>query len=694
MLQVMAQAMAATMPLADDAVQALDEVVDRLVGGEHRQGQQEMVRIVSEAIESHSHAVIQAGTGIGKTLAYLIPAVLSGRRTVIATATKALQDQLANKDLPFLAEHLGVDIDFAVLKGRSNYLCLQRLDEAQADFEKRLTGFGQASVAPNGEAASSADSRNSRTPGSADSPTSGTPRATDSRNSGTRRATDSPTSGTPRTADSLTGGTLKAVARFAARSRSGDREHLGVNLSNQHWRMLSVSSDDCPGALRCPRGRDCFTERARERAALADVVVVNLHLYALAVRFRGILNDHDLVVIDEAHEFEDIVSAAFGRRLSPNRFKALARRGRTLRADQDVWRAVQEVSSLLTDELRPWAGRRLDDSGLALANILAVASRRVSLLRENLVAKLAETTAEDEAKVQRVLHSSESLLDDINALRSPDDNDIVWVEHISNGAALRTTPLRIDEMLAEHLWQERAAILTSATIPLGQRERVGLPETSTTTDLGSPFDYQHNALLYCPPRLPAPSWKGHDSRRLGELETLITAAEGRTLALFTSYAAMNAAAQAMKRRLRWPILVQNTKSKSALLKEFTADEHSSLFATISFWQGIDVPGRSCSLVVIDKLPFPRPDDPVLEARRELANGEGFAFVDLPRAATRLTQGAGRLIRTAHDQGVVAVLDSRLVNRRYGESLLQMLPPMRRTGNRGAVVDFLHAVTRS
>ena len=629
--------------LAQRAVAALDEVVAALPQGERREGQRQMAAAVAEAIEQNGCATVQAGTGIGKSLGYAIPSVLSGRRTVVATATKALQDQLAGQDLPFLAEHLGVEINFAVLKGRSNYLCLQRLDEARRVVRLPLKARDRASAV-------------------------------------TRRGDY---------AEELDAAALDAVARTAEGPTTGERSHLGVSLSDPQWRGLTVTRNECPGKLRCRRGQDCFAEQARSRASDADVVIVNQHLYALSLRFPWIIDDHATVVIDEAHQFEEAVSSALGRMISPGRFTALARSGLSLRADDEACQAVADTSARLRKRLAPLAGRRLNDDDLDdLADTLAAASLGVANLKEKLLATAKAPSLQEGDAALRAVRAADSLLDDLNALRPPDDNDIVWVEESRPSPALRTTPLRIDELLAEHLWAKRTAVLTSATIPPALRERTGMPETTAAVDVGSPFDYADNALLYCPRWLPVPGRRDPGGRRLAELETLIRAAEGRTLALFTSYYALNAAARAMQGRLPWPVLLQGAKARSVLLEEFASDEHACLFATISFWQGVDVPGRTCSLVAIDKLPFPRPDDPVLQARREQAGDDGWRLIDLARASTLLTQGAGRLVRTARDAGVVAVLDSRLVNSYYGRSLIQALPPMGFTSDRREALYFL------
>ncbi len=624
---------------------ALDTVTSALPGGgEHRAGQQQMAEIVAEVTEKGGHAVIQAGTGTGKSLAYLVPAVLSGKRTIIATATKALQDQLIGKDLPFLAAHLGTGIDYAVLKGRSNYLCRQRLDEASDSGQSRLDGIS----------------------------------------------------------DRLGPGRIAALQSFADRTDTGDRDDSAMRIDDRTWRLVSVTSEECPGAPRCPQGQDCFAERARHRAAQARLVVVNLHLYSIDVLAGGqVLGDHDLVVIDEAHQFEEIFSSVAGCSVTPGRFTALARRVPGVMDEPELTGALTRIAERLRLHLTQLVGHRLDAGpDRELEHVLDTSSDHIGRLLTGLRC-VADTVGNPvlAARALRAQGAAASLLTDINALRVPGDDEILWVDAMVTGGevhnpALRATPVEIDASLADELWSKRAAVLTSATIPLNLTDRLGLPPTAVESDVGSPFDYEANALLYCP-HLPSPR-QGDRRLHWEELTELIEAAGGRTLALFTSYRAMQEAADHCASRLTEPVLVQDAGSKAALIGEFAAHEETSLFATMSFWQGVDVPGPSCSLVVIDRLPFPRPDDPVLQARRERAERSGhcaFGLIDLPRAATLLAQGAGRLIRSTHDRGVVAVLDSRLATAGYRWKLLEALPPMRRTRDRRETIDFLRSLRR-
>lgn len=715
-------------------LEALERIVSRIPqGGERRQGQLDMSALVASSVEQQKHLIVQAGTGTGKSLAYLVPTVLSNQRTVIATATKTLQDQLAEKDIPFVAEHLGVDIDFAVLKGRSNYLCMQLLEEAR-----------RSSTLPTPQTLSLLETHSER-----QSPDD--TEASDNRN-GTDWNGTSDNWSVEASADFhwLTDDTLDELINFSERTESGDRSDLDITLSDKAWQSLSVSHAECPGAANCPSGDICFAEKAKTKAALADIVVVNLHLYALNLLYPGILGDHDTVVIDEAHQLEDIVSSALGKKISPGRLSFVSRSARACKVTPDLCEALDSSASALKSHLASLAGQRLTftstntdmstetdvpsetnmstkvstkpnvvGNGDSLLSILDTAATEVLRIWQEMKEKFARAADTRKPKLHRVVMSIDALLADINAIRSLDGNDIIWVErinntHINDTHTLRTTPLQVGRMLSHLLWNRRTAVLTSATIPLALHENVGLPLSTTQAKMESPFDYQRNALIYTARRLPtAPrsmrsmratkrrsSTAQHatssqsivENQRFDELETLINASQGRTLALYTSYAAMHKAAKAMKERLRWPVLVQNSQSRARLIKQFKYQEHTSLFATFSFWQGVDVPGRSCSLVVIDKLPFPRPNDPVLQARREIAGDNAFYTIDMSHAATLLTQGAGRLIRTSSDRGVVAVLDSRLVTRGYGRTLFEYLPPMSHTTSLARTVEFLQAIT--
>ncbi|MGH9209952.1 MAG: ATP-dependent DNA helicase [Acidimicrobiales bacterium] len=628
-----------------DVARKLRQVVSQLPGGgEAREGQAEMAQRVADAIATRQHLVVRAGTGTGKTLGYLVPAILSGERVVVATATKALQDQLAAKDLPFLQRHLGVPFEFAVLKGRSNYLCAQRLAE--------ITGAGD----PDGN--------------------------------GEQLGLD----GLAERADR---GELAAIVKWAATSAIGDRAELDREPSEATWTAVSTTSRDCPGARRCPRGDECFAERARDLAAEADVTVVNLHLYGLGLATGGaIVPEHDVVVIDEAHVLDDVISASCGTEIGPGRFGHLGRLLRGILADAGSTIAdVDAAGSLLTDVLLPHRGERLtaplpDEVATALAAV------RERVVRAQVaLAAIPEDAADDaRARALRARQAASALVDDLDAAAIPSATEVVWVEGPERTPVLRVAPLDVAALLRALLWDQRPAILTSATIAAGLGAQVGLPpESQVAIDVGSPFDYEHNAVIYCAAHLPKPTSPAWADAALDEIASLIDAAGGRTLALFTSYRALGRAVEVLGERLSFPILAQGDLPKARLIERFAADPETCLLATMSFWQGIDVPGPSLSLVTIDRLPFPRPDEPLLQARRELAGPNAFVSIDVPRAATLLAQGVGRLIRTSTDRGAVAVLDPRLATARYGPKIVAALPKMRRTRDRADIESFLRSL---
>jgi ATP-dependent DNA helicase DinG len=622
-----------------DVAGKLEEVVAGLPGGgEVRAGQLAMAEAVQRAIDSKRHLVVQAGTGTGKSLAYLLPAVLAGKKVVVSTVTKGLQDQLAGKDLPFLATQLARDVRFAVLKGRSNYVCLQRVSEmGSGDDQLGLDGLD----------------------------------------------------------DRASPEEVERLVVWASLTESGDRAELDFEPSGRAWAAVSVGPRECPGAQRCPNGDDCFTERARRRAADADVIVVNSHLYGLDVATHGgVLPEHDVVVIDEAHQLEEVISATAGSEVTPGRIGALARTSRALIADETIADGLDASGAVLADELHGLVGQRLrSPMPGSLADALTTARERAARLLDAVRKVPTDGPADVNARRERALQAATTLVEDLDAALAVPDTHVAWVDGPSERASLQITPIDVAEVLAEGLWSQRTAILTSATIPSGLAERLGIDADQVDTlDAGSPFDYEANALLYCATAMPDPRSDEYLAALEKELESLIVAAGGRTLALFTSWRAMDATARALGPRLPWKVLTQRDLPKPALVEAFATDEESCLFATLGFWQGIDVPGPALSLVTIDRLPFPRPDDPVLSARRERAGAGAFRSIDLPRAATLLAQGAGRLIRTASDRGVVAVLDPRLAtSANYRWELINALPPMKRTKDRGEVERFLRTV---
>jgi ATP-dependent DNA helicase DinG len=620
-----------------------------------------MAQAVAGAIRGQRHLVVQAGTGTGKSLAYLVPALVLGTRAVVSTATKALQDQLASRDLPHLAAALDIPFEFAVLKGRSNYICQQRVAEVVSGDQQLVLDDQEDASGP------------TRDPGPF-------------------------------------GREIRRLVDWAGGTETGDRAELAWEPSRAAWAQVSVGGRDCPGATRCPSGPICFAEAARDRAGRADVVIVNTHLYAAALAVEGeLLPPHDLVVFDEAHELEDIASAAFGFEIGAGRFQSLARATRPLLADQSVATAVEEVGILLGETLVGFRGaalpRPLDD---ATKERLVTARELVQRLQAEVRRALRAGEEPDldgggagapsgpdvgmRARHLRAQQASGHLVRDLDVVLELSETQVAWVEGPQHSPLLRVAPLDVGVAFTERLWSREGAptaVMTSATIPPRQGERVGLPPGSfDTIDVGSPFAFDEQALLYCPVHLPDPRNPAYEAGMHEELVALIEAAEGRTLALFTSWRAMTAAADALRGRVSWTVLTQTDLPKPALIASFAADEHSCLFATMGFWQGVDVPGSALSVVAIDRLPFPRPDDPLLQARRRNLGRNAFDLIDVPRAATLLAQGTGRLIRSRSDRGVVAVLDSRLGTARYRWDLIRALPPMRRTKSRSEVRDFL------
>jgi ATP-dependent DNA helicase DinG len=627
------------------AADALARVTARLPGGgEARQGQLTMAGAIAAAIASGRHLSVAAGTGTGKSLAYVVPAVLSGKHVVVATATKALQDQLAAKDIPLVRAGLR-RFTSTVLKGRSNYLCLQRLNES------RLAGV-QGSL-------------------------EGDDRATGKRAEEVRR-----------------------IFEWAETTATGDRAELDAEPDQRLWATFSVTADECPGAFRCPSGAECFAERARAEATAADIVVVNQHLLGADLASDGaVLPEHDVLIVDEAHALEDIVTESLGVSIGAGRLRSVAGAARVALGGA---RAAAEVDALagmaerLEETLLACPEERLAGPPAGdLGEVLALCRARLERVESQLGAALGPGDGRDLADAaqpaMRAMLAAGRLRTDIDRLASSDDDDVAWVDQ-GTRPALRVAPIEVAPVLAERLFARQTVVLTSATIPPGLAVHLGAPpDELDVLDVGSPFAFDEHALLYCAAHLPDRRRDDAEQAIHAELARLIEAAQGRTLALFTSLGAMSRAADALRGRLDFPLLVQGEHGKATLLARFATEPAACLFATMGFWQGVDVPGSTLSLVVIDRIPFPRPDDPLIAARRERAGRDAFATIDLPRAATLLAQGVGRLIRTASDRGVVAVLDSRLATANYRWQLIRALPPMKRTKDRRVAEAFLAAL---
>ena len=624
-------------PADQEILDALHQVTHTIKNSEDRQGQDEMAVLVGRALRNNRHLIVQAGTGTGKTLGYLVPAVKSGRRVVVSTVTKALQDQLSQNDLPLLANAINDTLDhpltWTVLKGRSNYLCKQRIVELADRTQSRLE-LGDVS---------------------------------------------------PKTkAD------VKKLVDWSQNTETGDEGELDWQPQRQAWSMVSVTSEECPGASRCPQGESCFAERARAQAQTSDIVVVNGWLYALDINAEGtIIGEHDVVIFDEAHELEDVVSESSGLALSPSRITSVASSVRAIIREDAISGNFAKSASRLRDQLAPLINQRV---ALPLAGesreILNELRGRVNEALESL---RTIATSDDSAKQRKLRAQSlcNRLIGDLDLALQDRAGYVAYVSGTTERCSLEMRPLDVGPALYESVWSQRTAILTSATIPTNLPARIGLPtEKFEVHNVASPFDYERNALLYCAAHLPDPALGNRDKAVHAEIEQLIIAAGGRTLALFTSYARLNAAYSDLSDRLDFEILKQDDLPKLELLRKFAESEATCLFATQSFFQGVDVPGSTLSLVIIDRLPFPVPTDPLMSARREVHGKSAFTAIDIPIVATKLAQASGRLIRTQTDMGVVAVLDPRLVTKGYGKTIVAMLPPMEFTKSNARAKEFL------
>ena len=608
-------------------------------GGEDRSGQQEMASAVAVSISRGRHLVVEAGTGVGKSLAYLAPLAMSDRRVVIATATKNLQDQLARKDAPQVAAK-APGFDFALLKGKYNYYCHLRADEVgpatgQGSFDDDVE-------LPQGVVAQ-----------------------------------------------------IRRILDWAQETKTGDRDSLPFEVDERAWRQVAATPPQCVSRARCRFGEQCFHEKAKDAAALSDVVIVNHALYAAHLATGGnLLPEHKIVVFDEAHEVHDSLASLLGTSLSPSNIRA----------------AAGLVRSGL-DSLGKERAKELNDSADRLGDALALQvgtgqaegiGESVNLELSHLVTTLTAlvealkpTPSADANDVNRIRahQTMVGLLGDLGRIQSANDDQLVWISEDRGDYTLHLSLLEVGDVLRDNLWPHVSAICTSATIPDGLVHQLGLPSDSTDVlTVPSPFNYAEQSLLYVARHLPDRlNDEAYFPLMLDELASLINAAGGRTLSLFTNRTQMEKVAADMRGRIATPILVQGQMSKQRLTDAFRDDESASLFALDSFWQGFDIPGRSLSLVTIDRLPFRPPTDPVDKARRERLGDAGFSKIDVPRAAMMLAQGVGRLIRSTDDFGVVAVFDNRLATKSYRHQILKKMPPMKRTVDRFEVEDFLRRI---
>ncbi len=617
----------------DRALALLSEITRDLPGGgEVREGQRDMVRAVAEHLSRREHLLIEAGTGVGKSLAYLIPAALSRQRVVIATATKNLQDQLAQKDAPLVSAHLGTRV--AVLKGRNNYLCRNRVQSVGSGAQ---LSFDDGSDVPRGVAEQ-----------------------------------------------------MRRILAWANDTTSGDRDELPFEVDARAWRSLSVTPQECLGRSQCPQGQSCFTELARDRAAESQLLIVNTHLYAAHLASGSmLLPAHDFVIFDEAHEILNIFATLLGTSLSASRLRALAAVARTTLGTDGADLSLELANAadrLAAALLAQYDGERLTGLDEHVAAAFSQANAWVTRIVEAL--RGVETSGPDaDARKVRALGPATALANDMERVARVGDGELLYLVRRDREVDIEISLVDVAPRLASELWSRVSAVLTSATIPDTLARDLGVEVTSAVQHVESPFDYQHHSLLYVPEGFPTRNDAGAEAAIIDELAALIEAAGGRTLALFTNRAVMNRVAEAVEELVDTPVLVQGTLSRARIIEHFREQAEASLFAVTSFWQGIDVPGHSLSLVCIDRLPFAVPNDPLAEARRSRSE-RPFYEVDLPRAAMLLAQGVGRLIRTSTDRGVVAVLDTRLAEANYRGALFRKLPPMRRTRDRDVARAFL------
>jgi ATP-dependent DNA helicase DinG len=633
-----------------------------------------MAQAVRRAIASGEHVAVQAGTGTGKSLAYLVPAIRHaverGNTVVVSTATIALQRQLVDRDLPRLAKALkpllGRTPTFAILKGRRNYLCLHKLHGDGDDVDDAEQLFDPFAV-------------------------------------------------------SALGRSVKRVHEWAENTETGDRDELVPGVPESAWRQVSVSARECLGASRCPVGDDCFAEKAKAQAGRADVVVTNHALLAIdALEGRPVLPEHDVVIVDEAHELVDRITGVATSELSTSAVVGAARRCGKL-VDQAIADRLVEAGEGLSLVLEDAAPGRWDTLPQAAAGVLSAVREAATACKQALGGERRDDPEGAGRKVAQAAldEVAETAYRLVNAFDEPDAakrRDVVWLAEQgpdgSRSRVLRAAPLAIGGLLRERLFGRSTVVLTSATLALGGTfdalaRQWGLPPSTTTQsddpvpdpdapkwsgmDVGSPFQHAKSGILYVAKRLPPPGRDGLPPAYLDEIAGLVEAAGGRTLGLFSSMRAAKQASEALRGRLDTPLLCQGDDSTMLLVKRFADDEATSLFGTLSLWQGVDVPGRSLSCVIIDRIPFPRPDDPLVAARQRAVDsrgGNGFLTVSATHAALLLAQGAGRLLRGMDDRGVVAILDPRLATARYGGFLRASLPPFWQTDDREKVLGAL------
>ncbi len=634
------------MPAKPDVHDVLHAAV-AAIGGTERPGQVKMADAVQEALESGTHLLVQAGTGTGKSLGYLVPSLLRGKRVVVATATLNLQHQLVERDIPALKDAARATLDevphHAVVKGRGNYACLHRIREGAPDDQGVLIEVPEGSL----------------------------------------------------------GGEVVELREWAeAQSTAGhiaDRDSAPPH-TERAWRQVSVNHRECLGASRCAHAIECFAERAREDAQHADLVVTNHALLAIdAIDGVPMLPEYDAVVVDEAHELAARVTQAATDELDPAMVERAARRARA-HADGKEVDDLTDAADALSEVIARTDPGRIDVPEQPLAAALA-------LVRDSARACISAFPKEkSDMEGDAARQQARGMVDDVRQIAErmavKAETEVLWLDENRTGPRLHIAPIDVSTRLRDKLFDSKTVVLTSATLTLGGgfdplAVSLGLEpgdESWTSIDVGSPFDYRTQGMLYVARHLPAPSRDGLGDAQIDEIVSLVEAAGGRTLGLFSSRRGAEAAAEGVRTRLpELDIWCQGDAQLPELARRFAGDPATCLFGTLSLWQGIDLPGDTCQLVIIDRIPFPRPDDPLMSARQRLVEkrgGNGFMTVAASHAALLLAQGTGRLIRRATDRGVVALLDPRLVTARYGSFLAASLPDMWRTTDHDTVIAAL------
>jgi ATP-dependent DNA helicase DinG len=639
-------------------------LLDRcMIGGyEHRPAQLQMAEAVNDAFVNHHHAIVEAGTGTGKTLAYLLPAICSGRRVVISTATKSLQEQLYQKDIPFLQRHFAQELKVAVMKGRNNFLCRTKV-HVMAD-QPMLRGMEEVDA-------------------------------------------------------------FRQIRDWAKLTETGDRSELTfLPDDSELWSRIDARRDTCTGQ-KCPEYHQCFVTAMHQRAKDADLIIVNHHLFFadLALKhddFGSILPEYSAVVFDEAHEMEDVASDYFGQQISNYRFEELARDADhamrlTHSGSPSLLRRTQRIrekSRMFFDCFPPRGGRFAFSHNERQAFVEQNREAYDSLLNalKAMETEFAALKQKPEELIRIARRSFEIRQEFSSLLESNEKNCVYWYERRNKGVFLAATPIDVSQILREKLFEAfDTIVLTSATLTVGNRfeyirARLGL-DHSKENALPPEFDYSNQALLYLPQRMPDVRDPGFAAQAAEEIVKLLELSNGRAFCLFTSYAQMNDLFERVKNRVEFPLFLQGTAPRSALLERFKNTANAVLFATSSFWQGVDVPGEQLSCVIVDRLPFAVPSDPIVAARVRALQEEGrnpFSEFQVPQAVLALKQGFGRLIRAKTDRGVLALLDTRISRMPYGRIFLGSLPSYRTTQDLAVVGQFLaselppepHTVKRS